>query len=133
MSMQRFWIGVGHRVEGTAGCDADAYAVVCPGSNGRPDYLKKKTRAVFNRATIFVGAFVATVLKELVNQVAVSCMQFDTIEASCSCALDSVAKFIQNGGNLTLFKSPMRRGLYPALGCRDQARWVFPILVIHGS
>src|SRR5215472_16046354 len=112
MSMQRFWVGVGHRVERTAWRYPDADAVARPGRNHCPNHFEKKTATVFNRPTILVGSFVAAILKELVNQITVPCVHFDAIEARCSRKLDGFAKLIQNAGNLRFFKSPVGRGLY---------------------
>src|SRR5882762_349213 len=109
MSMQRFRVGVGHRVERTAWRYPNADAVARPGrnhcpnhfkkktaavfnrtdeyggsiENHCPNHFKKKTAAVFNRATILVGSFVAAILKELVNQITVPCMHFEAVEACC--------------------------------------------------
>src|SRR5258708_21666446 len=63
MSMQRFRVGVGHRVERTAWRYPNADAVARPSRNHCPNHFKKKTAAVFNRATILVGSFVAAILK----------------------------------------------------------------------
>src|SRR5258707_11650802 len=132
MRMQRFRVGVAHRVERTAWRYPDADAVARPGRNHCPNRFKKKTAAVFNRATILVGSFVAAILKELVNQITVPCMHFDAIEARCFRMLDGFTKLIQKAGNLRLFKSTMVRRLYPTHRSRHETRRVLPVSGIHG-
>src|ERR1700720_3956339 len=105
MSMQRFRVGVGHRVERTAWRYPDADAVARPSRNHCPNHFKKTTAAVFNRATILVGSFVASILKELANQITVPCMPFHPFEPRCFRMLDGFAKLVQNARNLRFFKS----------------------------
>src|SRR5260370_7264446 len=131
MSMARFRVGVGHRVERTAWRYPNADAVARPGRNHCPNHFKKKTAAVFDRATILVGSFVAAILKELVDQITVPCMHFDAIEARCFRMLDGFTKLIQNARNLRFFKSTMRRGLYPTHSSRHKAHRVFPASATH--
>src|SRR6267378_2165498 len=132
MSMQRFRVGVGHRVERTAWRYPNADAVARPSRNHCPNHFKKKTAAVFNRATILVGSFVAAILKELVNQITVPRVHFDAVEACCFRTLDGFAKLIQNARNLRFFKSTVRRGLYPTHRSRHETRRVLPVSGIHG-
>src|SRR6201982_4009855 len=132
MSMQRFRVGVGHRVERTAWRYPNADAVARPSRNHCPNHFKKKTAAVFNRATILVGSFVAAILKELVNQITVPCMHFDAVEACCFRMLDGFAKLIQNARNLRFFKSTVGGGLYPTHRSRHETRRVLPVSGIHG-
>jgi hypothetical protein len=107
MGVERFWVAIGHRIEGTARRYAYAYAIACPSGNHRLHYFEKKTRTVLDGTAILVGSLVTAVLKKLVDQIAISRVYFDAIEASRSCAFDGFAILFDNASDLRPFKSPM--------------------------
>jgi hypothetical protein len=70
-----------HVLKLAAGRDANRDAVVTPDWNDRVEDVGEQTRAIFRRAAIFVGALVCAVLQELVDQISVSSVDLDSVEA----------------------------------------------------
>ena len=80
IGVQRYGVRIGHRVECAAGSNAHGNVVTGPSRGHRADDLKKKTNPVFNRTTVFVGSLVATILKKLIYEISVACMDLHTVE-----------------------------------------------------
>src|SRR5260370_5441514 len=73
-------ITVSHAVVGPAWRDADADTVCIPDRDQRLDHIDRKSRSVFDRAAVAVGALVAVVLEKLVDQMTIRGHNFDAVE-----------------------------------------------------
>src|SRR5476649_2860723 len=81
MAERGFWVAVGDSAPFAGWGDAHADAVCAPYRNQRFDRFAKKAHAVLDRAAVGIRALVRAILNELVDEVAVRAVKFDTIEA----------------------------------------------------
>ncbi|MNZ89279.1 hypothetical protein D3C78_1081910 [compost metagenome] len=75
-----------HRaLQGSERCQAYADALLADHRGHRLDHFAEEAQAVGQRAAVLVGAVVGLGVDELVDQVAVGAMQFDSIETGVQC------------------------------------------------
>src|SRR5580704_2819006 len=110
---ERLRIRVRHAVPGSVWPNAHAYAVGTPNGSQRCHDLRKKARAVFDRAAVFIRALVAAVLKKLIYQITVRGVQFDALEAGIHRTLRRPAVVLHNPRDLGHSKRAVRRRLDP--------------------
>ena len=97
---ERVGIAVVHVVKLACGADANGDAVVSPDGDECGDDLEQEASAVFDGAAVLVGAVVAVVLKELIDEVAVGGVQLDTLEAGVFRSLGGAAIVFDDAGDL---------------------------------
>jgi archaellum component FlaG (FlaF/FlaG flagellin family) len=66
--------------------------------------LKEKSRLVLDRATILIATFVAAILKELINEIAICGVQLDAIKSGALRIFGCFAIVIHNPRNLRSLK-----------------------------
>src|SRR5262249_8758527 len=95
-------IAIQRRVAGRArdGRKANADSIRAPAFRDRLDALHRQTRAVLHGAAIAISPLVGAVADELLEQVAVGRMDFDTIEAGLLRPTSSVAVVRYDAGYL---------------------------------
>src|SRR5579859_2358631 len=102
-------IAVRHAVPFSTRSNTHGDAIVAPYRGDGMNDLHQQTSAVFRRTTIAVDALVGTVLQELIDQIAVGGVQFDTVKTGCPGTLRTLAEFFDNAGYFTDIKSTVRR------------------------
>src|SRR5580693_6957827 len=117
--MQRLRIGIGHCIECAARRDAYTDPITRPRGNHPFHDFEEDTGPVFYRAAILVGASIATILKKLVDEIPVACVDLDSIEACGLRAGDGFRVLFHHARNLRLSDGSMRRRLYPPGGRGD--------------
>ena len=75
------WIAVGDVVLSVLRRDANAGALRAHHRDDRVDHLEQEPHAIFDAAAVSVGALVGAVAQELIDEIAVSAMHLDAVEA----------------------------------------------------
>src|ERR1035437_3964015 len=84
------------------------HAPRAPNGDHRIGHFKHEPSAVLNGSAVFVGAMVGSVLKKLVEQVAIGSVYLHAIKASQFRVLGSLAKSLDDAWNLGALKGPWR-------------------------
>src|SRR5947208_565588 len=90
-----------HVSEDVRGRDSHAYSGSAPHFNGSFGNLQKEASAIFQRATIDVGAAIRTIVEKLLHQIAVSAVELDPIEACLHCQIRAAAEVFDDAMNLS--------------------------------
>src|SRR5580704_2085702 len=102
-------ITVPHAVVGPAWRDADADTVCIPDRDQRLDHIDQKSRSVFDRAAVAVGALVAVVLEKLVDQMTIGGHNFNAVEP-CTLRVDGGGTvLLDDNSDLRCLQRSMRR------------------------
>ena len=101
-------VGIPHRVAIGPRRQVHADPARRPHREHRIGHLQMQARAVLDGSAVGVGALVAAVLQELVEQVAVGAVDLDAVEAGGLGVLRAPAEGLDDGGDLA--RSPARAG-----------------------
>src|SRR5690606_25689059 len=101
-------IGIVHVVRIAARRQMHADAIGAPDGDAGVRHFQHQTRTVFDRSTVSVGALVAAVLQELIQQIAVRTVYFNAVETRLLGVLRALAIGGDNTGNLVQFQRTRR-------------------------
>ena len=93
-------VGIAHAVRIGARREVHADTAGAPHRGDGVRHLQMQTRAVLDGAAVGVGALVAAVLQELVEQVAVGAVDLDAVEARALGVLRALAERLDDAGDL---------------------------------
>ena len=108
MGEQRAGIAVAHVVTIAARRQVQAHAIRAPDAGHGIGDLLQETHAVLDRSAILVGAPVAAVLQELVDQITVGAVDFDPVETRPLGVFGPLAIGFDNARDLVGFKGAGR-------------------------
>ena len=109
-------IGLRHRVEDAVRRYAIADAIGAPDIDDGFGDFERQPRAIFDPAAIDVGAFVAAVAGELIEQIAVRAVQLDAIEAGSLGILGISAELFDDAWKLGKRQGPQGHHLLRIFG-----------------
>src|ERR1035441_6242599 len=85
-----------------------SHALGAPNRDRCIRHFKHESSAVLNRSTVLIGAVIGTVLKELVDQVAIGSMDLHAVKAGEFCVLCTFAESLDDLWNLGDLKCARR-------------------------
>jgi hypothetical protein len=125
-------VAVRHRVPRYARSNTHSDAIAAPHRYHCFHYFQQEAKTVLDRPTIGVGALVATILQELIGQIAVGGVKFDPVKARSFGSLGSFAIVLDDARDFFDVERPMRRGLGPTAGRGNAGRRLKPVVRSDG-
>ena len=101
--------------------EANANAVMTPDVDDRGGYFQRESCAILNRTTILIGSLIGRIAQELIEQIAIGRVHFNTIKAGAFCACGSVSVLLDNVWDLGCFQRSRHGDVHHSLFCEGLA------------